>query len=79
MIGELNERFFAVKFSSQTVKMDWHGKNLLSLVDPGIATISIVSALPFQYVGRLLFMDRQHSGHPFFHGSGGSGGGPSCP
>ena len=56
--------------------MDGCNKTLLSLVDPGSATISIVLALPLQEVGHLTFTSRQRAMRPYCHGSVGSGGSP---
>ena len=56
----------------------WARKNILSLVDPDSATISIVPELTIQEFSRLLFMAGQRARCQYCHGSGGSGGGPSC-
>ena len=75
LLGEFNELFCCYII----VTRDRRGKTLLSLVDPGSATISIVPVLPLLEVRRIAFMAQQHVGCPSRHGSGGSGGGPSCP
>ena len=56
----------------------WNDHNNKS-VDPVRATISIVPLLPFQELRRLAFTAQKRAGHPYWHVSGGSGGGPSCP
>ena len=79
MVVELNERFFAVVFSSQTVKRDGRIETLLSLVDPVSATVSVFPAIPFQEVIRLAFTSQQHANRLYRHGSGGRGGGQYFP
>ena len=55
----------------------WNDHNDKSLY-PGSSTISIFRLIPLQEVRRIAFTDRQHPGRPYFHGSGGGGGVPSC-
>ena len=79
LIGNLNESFFAVIVSSQTINRDGHGKTLLSLVHPVSVTIYIVHALPLQDVGRLVFMALHRNGCPSCHVLGCSNYVPSFP
>ena len=73
VIGELNNRFLCYIL----VTRDGRCENILSIVDPGSSTISVVPALSLQEVGRLAFMARQRNGRLYQHGSGGIGGGTS--
>ena len=64
--------FYAVTLSPQTVKRDGNGRNIMSLVYPGSANISIVLALSLQEVGRLTYTARKCAGclygiHCLFH------------
>ena len=61
------------------VEEGWKIETLLSLIDPGRATISIVPSLPLQDVECRTFMSRKRSRCWSRHGSGGSGGGPFYP
>ena len=54
------------------MKRDGRSETLLSLVDPGRATISIVPSLPIKEVGRLVFTAQQQAMRTSRHRSGGS-------
>ena len=75
-IGALNGQFFSVTLSSQTVKSIGRSETLLSLLDPGSATISIVPALSLQEVGRLVLTAWQRNRCTYCYGSVVSDGSP---
>ena len=54
------------------MKRDGRSETLLSLVDPGRATISIVPSIPIKEVGRLVFTAQQQAMRTSRHRSGGS-------